>query len=130
MRPLRFNRENTAIHDRAADVLEIHVYPLRAETVESRADVLGFVVDGRIETQVFDNPAALFRTAGDAHDPAALEIADLADDRPDRACRCGDDQRFPLTRLADIEKSEIGGDASRTQRRQWAVSGTPSRGSI
>jgi len=46
-------------------------------------DILGLVVDGRVEAEVLDDPSALVRPARDADRPASLDLGDLPGDAPD-----------------------------------------------
>ena len=56
--------------------------------------------------------------AGDAHDAAALELGDLADEPADGAGGAGHDHRLALLRLADVEQAEVGGHAGHAERAQ------------
>ena len=58
---------------------------------------------------------ALLRAAGDADDPAALDLRDLADDLADRTGRGRDDHGLAGVRLADLEQPEVGGHAGHAE---------------
>ena len=75
------------VEDLAADVVEVHVDPVRAQLLERGANVIALVVDRRVEAQIVDEEPALLRAAGDADDATALDLRDLSDDHADRAGR-------------------------------------------
>src|SRR5205085_2851854 len=100
----------------AADVVEVHVDPLRTPIAKRRGDVLGLVVDGGVEAQVLDYVAALVRAAGDPHRASPLELCDLADHAADGARGAGDDHGLALGWLPDVEQPEVGGHARHPQR--------------
>ena len=68
------------VEDGAAGVLEVHVDAVGAVTVEGLSQILGAPVDGRVETELLDQPAALLVGTGDAHDPTASQLAELGGD--------------------------------------------------
>ena len=72
------------VEDVAADVVEVDVDTLRRVRAQRRLDVVGLVVDRRVEAEVVDDPAALLLAARDADDPAALDAGDLPGDAADR----------------------------------------------
>ena len=65
-----------------------------------------------------DDVVAFLRSAGDADDAAALDLGDLAGDRPDGAGGTGEHDRLAGLRLADIEQAEISGQPGHAQRAQ------------
>ena len=68
-------REN-GIHDRTADIFEIHVDTCRVQPVERDTDILVAIVDRRIKPQRLGKPAAFFRAAGNPDHLRALDAAD------------------------------------------------------
>ena len=64
-----------------------------------------------IEAEFVDKPVALLRPAGDADDPRAGHLGELAGHGAHGAGRSVDDDRLARLRLAFIENSEIGGEA-------------------
>jgi len=52
------------IADRAADILEIDIDPVRAEGAQPLLDILMPVIDGMIEAEIVGQPSAFLRRAG------------------------------------------------------------------
>src|SRR3984885_11608474 len=71
----------------AAHVVEINVNAIRAMLVQRLADILGLVVNGGVEPQLFYNVAALLGSAGDAYHFAAFYFGDLSNDHSYRSGR-------------------------------------------
>src|SRR5262245_39417632 len=69
----------------SADVVEVDVYAVRTGPLQGFADVLGLVIDRGVEAQFVHDPFAFLVASGNADDAAAFDLADLADDRTDRA---------------------------------------------
>ena len=55
--------------------------PVGTRGADGSSDVLGLVVDRRIETEFVDQPGALLVGPGDADDPTALDLGGLTDHR-------------------------------------------------
>src|SRR5213079_2627647 len=75
---------------RTTGVVEVHVDPLRTELLESRADVIGPMVDGAVDAEIVDEPAALLVGSGDPDHAAAEKLGDLHRDRARAAGGRGD----------------------------------------
>ena len=73
------------LEDLAANVVEEHVEALRAELAKALRDVLGLVIDRRVETELVRQPGAFLGAAGDTDDSAAPVRGELARDGPGRA---------------------------------------------
>ena len=72
------------VEDLAAHVVEVDVDAVGAQLHEAGGDVLGPVVDARVEAELVDDPAALVVGARDADDRRrALELRELSGDRAD-----------------------------------------------
>ncbi|KOT02711.1 hypothetical protein DM50_3748 [Burkholderia mallei] len=99
------------VEHRAADVLEIHVDAVRARGGELFREIGIVVIDARVEAERPGHIAALVRAARDADDAATLELRDLPDDRAHRAARRRDGHRLARLRLADVQQSEVRGEA-------------------
>ena len=90
----------------AADIVEIDVDPVGTMRAQALANVLGLVVDRRIEPEFVDEVAALRGAAGDADRAASLDFCDLPDGRANRAGGAGNDDRITLIGRADIEQAK------------------------
>ena len=64
-RALRARCSERGVEDLPADVVEVDVHAVRALLGDRRGDILGLVVDGRVEVQVPFDVRALLRAAGD-----------------------------------------------------------------
>src|SRR5262249_42173884 len=73
------------VEDFSADVVKVDVYAVRAGSLQPLADVLGLVIDRGVEAQFVHDPFAFLVASGNADDATAFDLADLADDRTDRA---------------------------------------------
>src|SRR3546814_17413693 len=67
------------------------------------------MIDRSIEAKLVDEIGAFLRAAGNPHDPAALDLRDLADERADGAGPGRHDDGLAFLRLADLEQAGIGG---------------------
>ena len=83
---------------------------------QALANVLGLVVDCRIEPEFVDEVAAFRGAAGDADRAASLDFCDLPDGRANRAGSAGNDDGITLLRRADIQQAEISGHAGHAER--------------
>src|SRR3546814_4129314 len=85
------------------------------------------MIDRSIEAKLVDEIGAFLRAAGNPHDPAALDLRDLADERADGAGPGRHDDGLAFLRLADLEQAGIGGkpghaeDAEGGARRREAL---------
>ncbi len=99
------------IQDLAPDVVEVHVDAVGAVLAQGPQDVLGLVVDRRVEPELVNDVTALLLASGDPDGAAALDLGDLADDAADGARRARHDDRVALLGLADVQQPEVGGHA-------------------
>jgi hypothetical protein len=67
----------------AADILEINIDALRTGGFQILTQLGLVMIEARVESELVLNEAALLLAAGNADDPAALDLCDLADHRPD-----------------------------------------------
>ena len=108
------------VEDLAADIVEVHVHPVRTALAQRGADVLALVVDRRVEAELLDDEPALLRPACDPDDPATLDLRDLSDQLAHRPRRRGDHHGFTRDRPSDLEQTEIRGHAGHPQDAQIA----------
>src|SRR5436853_708557 len=73
------------IENFAADVFKINVDAVRAMLLQAVTDQFILVINRRIESEFFDQPATFFRAAGNADNAQTFDLADLADERADGA---------------------------------------------
>src|SRR5690625_4473170 len=91
------------IHDLATYIFKLNIHAIRTEPIQGSRHVIVALLDGAIKTQDFSQPATLFRTTGNSYNPTALKLANLPNDRTDRA-RCGRyDQGLARLRISDIQ---------------------------
>src|SRR5579859_5509101 len=76
------------------------------------------VIDGGVEAEIVFNPFTFFIGAGDADYTAAVDFAKLADDAAGGAGGGANDERFARLGLADVEETEIGGEAVNAEKVQ------------
>ena len=103
------------VHDVAADVLEVDVDAVGGRRGELGGPVVGAVVDGRVETELFGQQRALLGSAGDPDDACAVGLGELARDRADRARRGRDDDRLARLGLADVADPDPRGEPGRSE---------------
>ena len=101
--------EQASLEDIAPDVVEIDVDAIGTMLSQLSLEVACLVVDRGIEPEFLDQPAALVRATGDAHDPASLDLGDLANDRAHRPGGGRDDDGIARLGLSAFEQPEIGG---------------------
>ncbi len=99
------------VEELATDVVEVDVDALGRQLLQAGRDVLGLVVDARVEAELVDHPRALLVAAGDAEDPRPLHRGELTRDGTDAARRRGHEKRLARLGLGDLEHAEIRGDA-------------------
>src|SRR5262249_4757241 len=111
-----------ALHDRgqhrAADVLEVDVDAIGTRGLQRGLQIVGLVVEARVEPELVDDVPALLRGSGDANRPASFDLRKLADDRTDGPRRGGDDDGFARLRLTDVQQSDVGRHARHAQDAQ------------
>ena len=117
--------ESTASRVAPPDVVEVDVDALRARAAQPGQTGRLLVVDRGVEAQVLGEPAALLVGPGDADDAQALDLPDLADERPDRPRRRGHHERLALLRLADLQQPDPGGEADVAEEAQVGERGRP-----
>ena len=64
----------------AADIVEINIDAVRGSALQRLEEGAAFIIDGGIETEIVDKPGAFLCAAGNADDPATLDLGDLTDD--------------------------------------------------
>src|SRR5271167_1451480 len=69
-----------------------------------------FVVDGSVQTEIVLDPTALFVSAHDSHNMAAMHLAQLTDDTAGSTSGSGDDQCFAGLWFSEFEQAEVGGE--------------------
>src|SRR3546814_6425104 len=112
---------------RAADQFEIDGDTIGAGGSKLVGEARRAMIDRSIEAKLVDEIGAFLRAAGNPHDPAALDLRDLADERADGAGPGRHDDGLAFLRLADLEQDGIGGkpghaeDAEGGARRREAV---------
>jgi hypothetical protein len=99
------------VTDRGGGVVVIDINAARGVRRQPPRDIAGLVVDGRIVAEFVDAELHLLRSARDADRTASHQLGDLADRRADRGSGGRDHDRVARARFAQIEQSEIGGDA-------------------
>ena len=107
--PEQVHLRQHGVEDFAADVLEIHVDPVRRGGFQIGGQVAGLVVDAGIEAQFLGDVAAFLSAARDADGAASLDLGDLADQRADRTRCRRDHHRLARLGLAHLEQAEVGG---------------------
>src|SRR5213075_1691367 len=83
------------------------------------------VVHDGVEAELVAHVIALGLAARDADDAATGDLAELADDAPDRARGGGDDESIALLRLADFVQAEPGREAGHAEDPEVIRSGHP-----
>jgi hypothetical protein len=106
------------VQDGSAHVVEEDVDPVGTQLRQPRSHVLVLVVDGGVEARLVRQPGALLGASGDADDPAALALRDLAGDRARGACSARDHHHVVFLQLPHLEQSEVGRDPREAQDRQ------------
>ena len=128
-------RMQLEVHERriehgAADILEHDVEAFRRHPGHVRDQLRlrpALVVDRRVEAVPLLEPAAFLRAAGHAHDPAAGQLRDLADQGSDRARRSGDEHGLAVARPADVRHAAVGRQANGAERGKVPRHGLHSR---
>ena len=109
------------IKDNPADILEDHIDAIGrgfGDRFRQRSFVFALVIDCCIEAVLFCQLGAFLRPARDTNRAAAFDLGKLPDKRADGAsCACYQD-RFAFFRLADLQKTEIGGHAHCAEDRE------------
>jgi hypothetical protein len=95
----------------AAHVVEIHVDTVRRGRSEGLCNGLVLVVDDDVGPELLLDIGALLGPARDADDPTSRDLPDLHCDAADGARRRRDHHRIAFLRPADVEQTEVGGEA-------------------
>jgi len=111
----------------STDVVEVHVDPVGTGLVEARADVLGLVVDRRVEPALAREPDARVVGTGDTDDATSLDLRDLRGDRSRRTGCARDDDRLPRLGSTHLEHPEVRGDPGRAEHAHHLASRKPGR---
>ena len=101
--------------DGAAYIVEKYIPFIGAVMCDLGGYVFRFVINDRIKTGFFRQPAAFFFSAGNADHVAALQFGNLSDNRSGRTGRAGNQNRFTGFRHANIHQAEIGRHTSNAQ---------------
>src|ERR1700730_14486985 len=99
------------IEYRAADILEIDIDALRTSRFQIFAQPGLAMIEARVESELVPNEAALLFASGNADNPAALDLCDLADHRPDSTRGRSHDNGLSGLGFPDIQQSRIGGES-------------------
>ena len=86
--------------------------PLGSDSAQRLERAARLVVDRGIESEMRGQPVAFLRAACNSDDAASFDLSDLTRDRPDRAGGGRNDYGFARLRTPDIQKTEIGSQAS------------------
>src|SRR5262249_10854578 len=106
------------VENLAADVVYKDVHAAGSVLLQRGGDILGLVVDGRVEAEIGDNPAALVRATRDPDRPAPADLGNLPGHAADAAGRPRDDHSLALAQAADLQEAEVRGQARDAQRPQ------------
>src|SRR5207245_2144604 len=90
-----------AVANGSADVLEVDVDAVWTCRGQSRRKIGGAMIDRGVEAKLVLHEGAFLGTASNADRPRPGELRELADERPDRPARRGDDNGFVGLWLAD-----------------------------
>src|SRR5258708_37057154 len=93
-----------------ADILEIDIDALRTSRFQIFAQPGLAMIEARVESELVPNEAALLSASGNADNPAALDLCDLADHRADSTRGRSDDTGLSGVGFSDIQKARIGGE--------------------
>src|SRR6266850_7183714 len=113
----------TVIEYAPADIVEENVDTIGSQLPQAGTDLLAFVVNGGVESQLLDEPLAFARAARNPDHLATGKFADLTHYRTYCACRTRDDQHIARARLADMQQPEIGSFATDTEHPQCRTGG-------
>src|SRR5437879_4335269 len=101
--------------DGSADVLEVDVDALRTYRGQSRRKIGGAMINHGVEAKLVLHEGAFLGTASNADRPRPGELRELADERPDRPARRGDDDGFVGLRLAEPPQPALRGEPRQTE---------------
>src|SRR5271154_1924602 len=79
------------IEYRAANTLKIDIDALRTSRFQIFAESGLTMIEARVESELVPDEVALLFASGNADNPAALDLCDLADHRPDGTRGCSHD---------------------------------------
>lgn len=97
------------IRDAATDVVKVAVNPIRCSSRQGFFHVLGFVVDGDVETELVGHPIALCFAASDSNYPSTSHFGQLPGDRSHGTSAARDDKGFACGWFADLSGSDPSG---------------------
>ena len=109
----------------AADVVEVDVDAVRAVLAQRLAQVLGLVVERRVEAELVDQVGDLLGRARAAHHARPAQPRELAHDAPHGAGGRRHEHRLALLRLADLREAVPGGQAGHAQHPERRGHGCP-----
>src|SRR6516165_6705482 len=97
--------------NRAADIFEINIDPVRTGSSELFGEIGRAMIDSDVEAKFFHNGAAFFGAASDDHCSRASHRSELSNERTHRsACGC-DYNGLARLRLTDQVETRVGGEA-------------------
>src|ERR1700730_13311861 len=85
-----------------ADILEIDIDALRTGGFQIFAQLGLAMIEARVKSELVLNEAALLFASGDANNPAALDLCELADHRTDSTRGCSDDNGLSGLGFSDV----------------------------
>src|SRR5580700_10114554 len=99
----------------SADILEVNIDTVRTGRLQTFSQIGLAMVEAGVKTKFIPNkPAFLFAT-GNADDPAAFDLGDLADDRTDSARSRCDNNCLSGLWFSDVQQTGIGGETRHTE---------------
>src|SRR5258708_18303335 len=78
------------------------------------------MIEARVESELVLNEAALLFASGNADNPAALDLCDLADHRADSTRGRSDDNGLSGVGFSDIQQARIGGELRHSDHAPFA----------
>src|SRR6266478_3895565 len=102
----------------AADILEIDIDAIRTGRFQIFAQLGLAMIEARVESELVLNEAALLFASGNADNPAALDLCDLADHRPDSTRGRSDDNSLSGVGFSDIQQARIGSESRHAEHAQ------------
>src|ERR1700747_2184849 len=94
-----------------ADILEIDIDALRAGRFQIFAKPGLAMIEARVESELVPNEVALLFASGNADNPAALDLCDLADHRPNSPRGRSHDNGLSGLGFSDIQQARVGGES-------------------
>src|SRR5580693_6298942 len=99
----------------SADILEVNIDTVRTGRLQMFSQLGLAMVEAGIETKYVPNKSAFLFATGNADDPAAFDLGDLADDRTDSARGRCDNNRLSGLRFSDVQQTSIRGETRHTE---------------